>query len=251
MYSVIEIGNTTGKIIQFDNPTSIYNSIKFPVAQFSTFIDANFSHIKQEIVLAGSGSPVIISEVLQLLTEMELSVTLVDKQTRLPFVSRYATGQAGVDRLANVATVVDLNLAPCIIVDAGSAITIDLVSCQNEFLGGSILPGIQMQARSLNTGTATLPFVLTSPEEKSGIPVSTVEAIQSGIIQGTIGAIKHLVECGRLRLELKTPVIFTGGDGKWLCRHSQLDYSNFDEHLTAKGLYALALYQQAERKQSR
>ena len=78
-----------------------------------------------------------------------------------------------------------------IIVDMGTATTIDIITKDKEYLGGAILPGIKMSSSSLASGTAKLPTVeIVKPERSCG--TSTVEAIQSGIYFGQLGAVKEI-----------------------------------------------------------
>ena len=78
-----------------------------------------------------------------------------------------------------------------IVVDMGTATTLELVSKNNEFLGGSILPGLKISIDALATGTAKLPSVeITKPEGIYGS--TTPEAIQVGTYYGNAGAIKEI-----------------------------------------------------------
>lgn len=100
--------------------------------------------------------------------------------------------EIGADLIADSIGAVDLfpdkNL---IIVDLGTATTINLVSKNKEYLGGSILAGLKMSVQALADGTSKLPHVEISKPQKS-LGTGTVEAIQSGIYFGHLGAIKEL-----------------------------------------------------------
>lgn len=132
-----------------------------------------------------------------------------------------------------------------IVVDAGSAVTVDLVGVQGEFLGGAILPGTRLLAQSLHQGTAQLPAIPwaaseKSPEESAAerLPVvgrSTFEAIQSGIAWGLVGAVRELIH--RISAELpESPDLFiTGGDGPWLARQLSIE-AIVDPHLVLQGI---------------
>ncbi|MBR0154977.1 MAG: type III pantothenate kinase [Treponema sp.] len=79
-----------------------------------------------------------------------------------------------------------------IVVDMGTATTIDIITKEKEYLGGAILPGIKMSSSSLASGTAKLPAVeIIKPERSCG--TSTVEAIQSGIYFGQLGGVKEII----------------------------------------------------------
>jgi type III pantothenate kinase len=103
----------------------------------------------------------------------------------------------GIDRLLDALAADRLRQPhrPAVVVDVGSAITVDLVSPEGAFLGGSILPGIAMGARALHEFTDMLPLLdvsdLSAPPPALG--TGTVEALQSGLFWGAIGAIRQLI----------------------------------------------------------
>lgn len=102
-----------------------------------------------------------------------------------------------------------------IIIDAGTATTISVVSEKGEFLGGAIAPGIRTSATALHRKTAQLPEIpLKFP--KSVIGGSTKESIQSGILFGTVSLIEGIVRRTKLRTGIRTKVILTGGFARLL-----------------------------------
>ena len=113
----------------------------------------------------------------------------------------------GIDRLVDAVAVNRLRETdrPAVIVDVGTAITVDLVAADGAFLGGAILPGIQMSARALHTFTDLLPLIdmseLTAPP--SAVGTATVPAMESGLFWGSVGAIRELIE--------RLPKAATGG----------------------------------------
>lgn len=119
--------------------------------------------------------------------------------------------QVGVDRLCSAAAAHDRTGHACIVIDFGSAITVDLIGDDGVFLGGAILPGLAMQRAALHERTAALPLVEPSLP-KSPVGRSTQEAIRSGIVYGTVGAVRGLVERFAGRLGTWPQVLATGGD---------------------------------------
>ncbi len=123
--------------------------------------------------------------------------------------------RVGIDRLL-AAVAADRLREPgraAIVVDLGSAITVDLLTAEGAFAGGAILPGIAMSARALAHQTDALPHVSTDALQKPPVPLgkSTSAAIESGLYWGAVGAIRELI--GRLSAGLaERPVVFlTGG----------------------------------------
>ncbi|MBN1394732.1 MAG: type III pantothenate kinase [Pirellulales bacterium] len=124
---------------------------------------------------------------------MLLAAADLPLQVRLP-----RPDMVGIDRLVDAVAVNRLRHPgqPAVIVDIGSAITVDLVSAEGVFLGGSILPGIEMSARALHHFTDLLPLVDVSDLGPPPPPLGTdtESAIQSGLYWGAVGAIDRLVE---------------------------------------------------------
>ena len=96
------------------------------------------------------------------------------------------------------------------VVDFGTAITYDPVSAQGEYLGGIIIPGVEISLEALTERAAALPKIdVVAPRALIG--KTTIDAIRSGIVYGTAGQVDAIV--GRLRGELgaDTRAIATGG----------------------------------------
>ncbi len=121
----------------------------------------------------------------------------------------------GVDRLLAAVAVNHLRSSdtPAVIVDLGTAITVDLLSGAGVFRGGAIGPGIGMAARALHEFTDLLPKLdMTSlAAAPSALGTSTVDAMQAGLYWGAVGGVKELI--AQLAGEIgQTPEVFvTGG----------------------------------------
>jgi type III pantothenate kinase len=117
----------------------------------------------------------------------------------------------GVDRVCNVAAAYEQLGKACVVVDAGTAITVDACNDKGEFLGGAIAPGVALQLGALNEKTARLPLVdLAAPQGVFGR--STKEAIRQGVFHGARGMVKELVENYATELGTWPEAIATGGD---------------------------------------
>ena len=123
--------------------------------------------------------------------------------------------RVGIDRLAAAAAAAGgkPGAEGAIIVDCGTAATVDMVAADGRFLGGAILPGPTLMARALAQGTSKLPEVRALEHfDPPALPGrNTREAIAAGIGWGMRGAIAELVARGRLVLGPSAPVILTGG----------------------------------------
>ena len=130
--------------------------------------------------------------------------------------------RVGLDRILNAVACQRRGEAnvPAIIVDSGTATTVDVVDERGVFRGGAILPGIGMSARALHDYTAVLPRIRVS--DGLGTPVvpgrDTVSAIRAGLVWGQLGAIRELVSMSAAGLRSHTPprYILTGGAGETL-----------------------------------
>ncbi len=117
----------------------------------------------------------------------------------------------GEDRLLNAAAAFGLFNQTCVVVDAGTALTVDLVDGSGTFHGGAILPGASTMLAALATQTAQLPEVgLQKPQEPVGH--NTQEAIRSGVYYGLRGAVRELVEQYATQIGQFPLVVATGGD---------------------------------------
>jgi type III pantothenate kinase len=118
----------------------------------------------------------------------------------------------GIDRLLAALAANQLRPAnvPAIVVDLGTAVTVDLVSREGAFMGGAILPGIGLAARALHEFTDLLPLLdMTSlAEPPAALGTDTISAMRSGLYWGAIGGVRHLV--GLLSAE-PAAVYLTGG----------------------------------------
>jgi type III pantothenate kinase len=121
----------------------------------------------------------------------------------------------GIDRLLGAVSANRLREAgrPAIVVDLGTAVTLDVVSANGAFLGGAILPGIAMSARALHEFTDLLPLLdmhaLAEPPEALG--TDTFTAMRSGIYYGAIGGVRQLLDLLGSRLPGEPQVFLTGG----------------------------------------
>jgi len=149
----------------------------------------------------------------------------LDHQTELPIKNLYETPETlGKDRLA--AAVGANELFPnqnLLIIDAGTAITYDLVSEKNEFIGGNISPGLQMRFKALNHFTGKLPLVSYSDEFKD-IGRNTTDAIRAGVQNGILYEIAQTIELFNKNYQ-NLQIVMTGGDSIFFDK--KLNYTIF------------------------
>jgi len=142
--------------------------------------------------------------------------------------------EVGADRVVNAAAAHRLYGGPLVIIDFGTATTVDVVSSEGDYLGGAIAPGVDIAAEALFERASKLPRVELIPPEHA-IGKNTVASMQSGIIFGYVGLIEGLV--ARILRELggKARVVATGGLSTVIAKETKVvDIVN--PHLTLIGL---------------
>ena len=118
--------------------------------------------------------------------------------------------EVGADRVVNAAAAHRLYGGPLIVIDFGTATTLDAVSEDGEYLGGAIAPGIGIAAEALFQRASKLPRIELIPPEHA-IGRNTVTAMQSGVMFGYVGLIENLVSRIRRELDGHVKVVATGG----------------------------------------
>ncbi len=143
----------------------------------------------------------------------------LDPSTPIPIEVLYNTKESlGMDRLASAigANYIFPN-KNILVIDAGTAITVDFISSEEKYSGGNIIPGMAIRFKSLNDYTNRLPLV-TAEGEFPLLGYSTETAIRAGVINGIIFELEGYVRL----LENKYPkliVLMTGGDAEFFAKH--------------------------------
>lgn len=210
MNLVIDQGNTSTKIAVFDQ-TSILEETsgvmpdvkdmvalldKFPINQVAVCSVAGFS-----------------KSILELFYQRNLHHIILTQETPIPLVNHYQTpATLGVDRIAAAVGAnfikPDNNL---LIIDMGTAITYDVVSKDNAFVGGNISIGLQSRFRALKEYTHQLPLLHPTTKWPNFIGQSTEKAIMAGIMYGVLFEMEGFIS----KIEEKydsLSVFLTGGD---------------------------------------
>jgi type III pantothenate kinase len=126
--------------------------------------------------------------------------------------------KTGIDRVLAIAAAYEQVEGEVVVVDAGTAITVDVCNDAGEFLGGAIAPGVRLQLDALHEHTAALPTITNeefqAPDEPFG--QNTKQAILHGVYHGIRGMVKELVEAYATKLGRWPEVVATGGDAEKL-----------------------------------
>lgn len=142
--------------------------------------------------------------------------------------------QLGSDRWAGLIAAWRSVGGECLVVNSGTATTVDALNQQGEFVGGLILSGIAMMQRSLATETAQLK---AHSGEYAAFPLNTADAIFSGAMQATCGAIQRQ---HALLNNKAAPIVLSGGAGAVLQSHLGSLPLRIVDNLVLQGLWLIA-----------
>ncbi len=244
----IDNGNTSVKVAYFIG-TQVVATNRF-MRRDVRLLDRFISSYKPDTaIVCGTASSSGTQRIEQLVEKRCRRVIHLTHETPMPIRLGYSTPQTlGRDRIAtavgawNIAQRLE-SASDVLVIDAGTAITYDLVTADGCFVGGNIAPGVGLRFKSLHEHTGQLPLV----DRDGATPVvgyDTQTAIRSGVLLGILGEIKSYI--ADLKLSHPNLMVFiTGGDGKML--HSRLndDTIIYYEHLAAEGLNRIYLFNQA------
>jgi len=187
------------------------------------------------VVLAGGHPPAqrALKNTLQRIFEDKLYVGREDFDFPIKCNCRHPE-KVGDDRLLNALAAYDACKKPCIVIDLGSALTIDYVSARGEFEGGVIFPGVWASARALNRETQKLPEIKAlNPGPVIGR--DTEEAIQSGLFWGYRALITGMVNEFKISIHGRPRIFATGGDTPYVMKDMDFRFE-IVPHLTLMGL---------------
>ncbi|HBC89762.1 MAG TPA: hypothetical protein DCZ94_22720 [Lentisphaeria bacterium] len=149
------------------------------------------------------------------------NIKWISRKSELPVsLKRVDSSTLGADRIANAAAAAKFASLPAIIVDCGTAITVDAVNARKEFIGGAILPGRTLLRRALNAYTSQLPLVSVSQAKPKALGKNTISAILSGTDLAVIGAVREIIS-GIIKEAgfKKCCILAVGGDAEYFVRN--------------------------------
>lgn len=163
--------------------------------------------------------------------------TIRSQAEQLGVTNGYADpGQLGSDRWAALIAAHRVGPGHKLVVNAGTALTIDALTAEGRFLGGVIVPGPALMRRSLDRGTAGLRLTEGAFAE---FPASTPEAITSGAIQACAGAVERMRDAMAGRGATPSQVVLSGGAAHEIARHLPIA-ATIRENLVIDGLLLIA-----------
>jgi type III pantothenate kinase len=232
---VIDFGNSSAKVGIFDQHQLVSQQV-FP-SQKSLKDFLQHSTADNLIISSVTTDAAMVAD----WTTKAKKKFILHHQLPLPITNHYATPQTlGVDRLAGVCGAIQLfPNENCLVIDAGTCITYDIVDDKKNYWGGGISPGLSMRFQAVNTFTEKLPLVHPADHPEL-IGNSTESCIQSGVINGMLAEIEGIID-QYLKKFSGLRVILCGGDTVFF--ENNLKASIFAvPNLVLSGLNSILIY---------
>jgi type III pantothenate kinase len=202
---------------------------------------ASWYALRAEFSVLASPQKILLSNVAGLVMEQRLRELCAVWQCPLVFITAqdHQCGvrngytnvkQLGSDRWAALLAAWELSHGACLVVNCGTATTVDALSATGDFLGGLILPGMDLMRRSLLENTAQLNFPTGNIED---FPRNSADAIASGVLWANIGTIQHQYRL--LSAQFAARCILSGGAASLMLPYLGLQADMLDD-LVLRGL---------------
>jgi len=211
MNLVIDMGNSYSKIAVCQGKEILESAISEKISnrEIAYFIE-NYPELRGAIFSSVANHSRELIDYLDASFDTFLELT---GHTPLPLKSLYKTPETlGFDRIAAVAGAHTIFPGHnVLVIDAGTAITFDMVTAEGEYTGGNISPGLNMRFRALHKFTSRLPQLTFREEAVRLMGTTTDEAIISGVVNGLVHEINgYISEISSKYKNLR--VVLTGGD---------------------------------------
>lgn len=239
MQLAVDIGNSRIKSALFNNNKLISSQVSDLDA---VYVIKNYVDENPEI------NAIIISSVRKSIDPNLIPIPesihhiMLDHETPLPIKNNYESPETlGHDRLAlAVGATVHSPSCNCLVVDAGTCLTMDIIDDKGQYLGGTISPGIQLRLNSMHSGTANLPEIMFDHVLPEQIGRDTIKCMKSGAVNGLINELRGTIKVLDTQFD-NLQIIFTGGDAKIF--DNELKSGIFaDPNLLLRGLNQILLY---------
>ena len=235
MYLLIDIGNTRIKWQQRDDKDIVLTDSIL----VEDFIDIDFSVIKsvEKIMISNVNHSIVLDKLKEILSTFKCPIIEATSVSNEYLMNDYEDQNTlGIDRWLVALGAWKLYQRPLLVINAGTAITIDLVDLDKEskahFKGGMILPGVAISLGILNNSTNLINTEIGQSHYPS---LNTKDAVTTGIMTSIQGAV-NLV-CRKLPSSL--PILLTGGDANLIYKQSEEDWKSrikLEDNLIFEGL---------------
>ncbi len=231
----IDIGNTNLNFALIQND-KIKTTFRLKTTSVNKkLIDKALEKYKKEDTVICS----VVPSVTKLLKRVKPKIKIVGQDIQVPIKCRYDKKKVGQDRLVTAYAAKNIFPKTRMIIDFGTAITLDFISKKGAYQGGLILPGIGSTLRVLSN-CALLPKKIKSFKPTPTIPKNTQSSVSKGINEGFSLMINSLVKKYKRKLHLKASerIVITGGEAGIIT--DKLDFSfKYKPFLVLEGLWML------------
>ena len=227
-FLAISVGNSRSTIATIqsgtvENPTSFLSSETSEIVQYALKCWNDIDDENPQIIMAATNE----------MTGKNIYQALADQTSRdiwqigddiPPAIGEHLDPETitGIDRLLTASAAWDQFHEACVIVDAGTCVTVDFVDGEGTFHGGAIAPGARMQLMAMHNGTYALPEIDFEPPLREAFGKSTAQAMLQGVYHGIRGMVRQLTEQYSIRYGAYPTVIATGGDAEILFKDDEL-----------------------------
>ena len=250
MKLAVDIGNTDIVIGVNDQGAWIQNwrtpsnldvsGLEYEAKLRSFFLESGLSNSEVEGIVMSSVVPDLNERIWKALLDVTgeeallVNAEVIKKLNLGPNVKPH---QIGSDLVANAVGAYTRFQSNAIVVDFGTALTFTSIDERGEIMGVAIAPGVRTAMKSLSANTAKLPEIpLEIPESFYG--TDTVSAMQSGIMQGFVGLVRHMVTETK-KLHTKEPMVIATGGLSFVFKPLYDVFDEIDRELTLNGLMGI------------
>ncbi len=207
----------------------ITNKKSFPSNETASIVDAALSCWSEldaeigQIVMASSNEEAAKSISVAMADQTSRDIWQIGEDLPAP-IGQHLDPETitGIDRLLNAAAAWDAHQQACVVVDAGTCVTVDFVDGEGTFHGGAIAPGAQAQLDAMHKDTSALPDITFEAPLKEAFGKNTAQAMLQGVFHGIRGMVRQLSEQYDIRYGAYPLVIATGGDAMLLFDDDEL-----------------------------
>ena len=260
MLLTIDAGNTRTKWAIFDHNGEITRHGACVNDELSGIVLRPESPDYERVIISNVAGKAHALKLESILSNHHLPITWVSASREACNVRNgYIVAETlGTDRWAALIAAWHMQQAACVIVNAGTAVTVDALSIsaknnqQGEFLGGMILPGVNLMLTSLGQNTAQLPKpdAVQDLNKNTSLDIfakSTAQAINAGVLNAISGAIAQMTKALETKCGQIPYIILSGGDAPVIqsCLINAVkNQSVIIDHLVLKGLYLIDRFKQ-------
>lgn len=243
MILLVDVGNTRTKWVLAENNhmlTEIDVCLNQDVAS-STI--ASLAEVVHKVTIANVAGEAMAQTLTNVMQAVEVPVTMVQTaQEACGVRNSYDYPETlGVDRWLSLIAAYDKQKASCLVINAGTAVTIDALSVPKaanhaNFMGGLIMPGVGVMLRTLANNTAQL---IVGEGSMMDFPTNTQDAMHTGCLIAVIGAIQRQWQLLQALDQQVPAILLSGGDAEMLIKHLPADLAEktiIVDNLVLRGL---------------